>query len=78
VAGAVVALVANDLAVDELDRFQASVDAVPPRAVGQVAEELAAEQERIVVVGDAASIAAPLRDAGFEVEVRSEPAKGES
>jgi soluble P-type ATPase len=46
--------------------------------VAQVAEELSAERERIVVVGDAASIEAPLRDAGFAVEVRSEPVKGES
>ena len=38
----------------------------------------APERERIVVVGDAASIEAPLRDAGFTVEVRSEPVKGES
>jgi soluble P-type ATPase len=70
--------VANDLAADELDQFQSSVESVPAAAVAQVAEELSAERERIVVVGDAASIEAPLRDAGFAVEVRSEPAKGES
>jgi hypothetical protein len=46
--------------------------------VAQVAEELAAERERIVVVGDAASIEASLSSAGFSVEVRSEPVKGES
>jgi hypothetical protein len=74
----VTALVANDLAADELDQFQSAVDAVPPSAVAQVAEGLAAERERIVVVGDAASVEAPLRDAGFAVEVRSEPVKGES
>ena len=69
---------ANDLATDELDKFQSSVESVPAAAVAQVAEELSAERERIVVVGDAASIEAPLRDAGFAVEVRSEPVKGES
>jgi zinc protease len=78
VTGAVTALVANDLAVEEMDRFQSSVEAVQPRAVAQVAEGLAAERERIVVVGDAASVEAPLRDAGFAVEVRSEPVQGES
>ena len=78
VAGAVTALVANDLAVDELVKFQSSVESVPAAAVAQVAEELSTERERIVVVGDAASIEAPLRDAGFAVEVRSEPVKGES
>ena len=78
VAGAVVALVANGLAVEEMDQFQSSVEAVQPHAVAQVAEELAAERERIVVVGDAASIEASLRSAGFSVEVRSEPVKGES
>ena len=78
VAGAVTALVVNDLAADELDKFQSSVELVPAAAVAQVAEELSAERERIVVVGDAASIEAPLRDAGFAVEVRSEPVKGES
>lgn len=78
VASAVTALVANDLAADELDRFQTSVDAVPANAVAQVAEGLEAERERIVIVGDAATIEAPLRDAGFAVEVRSEPVMEDS
>lgn len=72
VAGAVAALVANGLAADDLDRFQASVDAVTDSEVAQVATELSAERERIVVVGDAISIERRLRDAGFAVEVRSE------
>jgi len=78
VAGAVSALVGNDLPVAELDRFQSSVESVSAAAVAQVAADLTVERERIVVVGDAASVAAPLRDAGFAVDVRSEPSKGES
>lgn len=73
VASAVTALVASGLGVDELDRFQSAVDAVPASDVARVAEDLAAERERIVVVGDARAIDAPLRDAGFAVEVRHEP-----
>lgn len=78
VAGAVSALVAYDLPVAELDRFQSSVESVSAAAVAQVAADLAVERERIVVVGDAASVEAPLRDAGFAVDVRREPLKGES
>jgi len=76
VAGAVIGLAANGLTTDELDRFQSSIEAVSPDEVGRVATELEAERERIVVVGDAALVADPLRAAGFAVEVRSELSEG--
>jgi len=76
VAGAVIGLAANGLTTDELDRFQSSIETVSPDEVGRVATELEAERERIVVVGDAALVADPLRAAGFAVEVRSELSEG--
>ena len=39
---------------------------------GTIIHDLDGEPERIVVVGDASTIASPLRDAGFSVEIRGE------
>ena len=72
VAGAVAGLVAVGLEPSELDRFQSAIDAVRGDEVARVAAALDAETERIVVVGDAATVATPLRDAGFAVEVRGD------
>ena len=47
-----------------------SVAAVDRAAVVRIAEELEAETERIVVVGDAAAVRAPLEAEGFAVEVQ--------
>ena len=60
------------LNVEELDRYRDAVTAVDAAAVTQVALDLSREAERIVVVGDAAQIAEPLRAEGFVVTV--EPA----
>lgn len=60
------------LNVEELDRYRDAVTAVDAAAVTQVALDLSREAERIVVVGDAAQIAEPLRAEGFVVRV--EPA----
>jgi hypothetical protein len=72
VAGAVAGLVAVGLQATELDRFQSAIDEVSEGDIAQVSSALEREAERIVVVGDAATIAAPLRDAGFAVEIRGE------
>lgn len=72
VAAAVAGLVAVGLEPAELDRFQASIDSVDDAEVARVAHDLDGEPERIVVVGDASTIASPLRDAGFSVEIRGE------
>jgi predicted Zn-dependent peptidase len=72
VAGAVAGLVAVGLEPSELDRFQSAIDSVSGAEVARVAAALDAETERIVVVGDAATVAAPLRDAGFAVEVHGD------
>ena len=72
VAAAVAGLVAVGLEPTELDRFQASIDSVDDAEVARVAHDLDGEPERIVVVGDASTIASPLRDAGFSVEIRGE------
>jgi zinc protease len=74
VAGAVAGLVAVGLEPSELDRFQTAIDAVSGDDVANVAAALDREAERIVVVGDAATVAAPLRDAGFSVEIRGDGA----
>jgi hypothetical protein len=72
VAGAVAGLVAVGLEPSELDRFQSAIDSVRGDEVARVGADLDRETERIVVVGDAATVAAPLRDAGFAVEVRGD------
>lgn len=58
------------LNVEELNRYRDAVTAVDAAAVTQVALDLSHEAERIVVVGDAAQIAEPLRAEGFVVTVK--------
>jgi zinc protease len=71
VAAAASGLTAIGLDLSELDRYRDAVAAVDRAAVVRVAEELEAESERIVVVGDAATVRVPLEAAGFTVEVQA-------
>ena len=70
VAAAASGLTAIGLELAELDRYRDAVAAVDRAAVVRIAEELEAETERIVVVGDAAAVRAPLEAEGFAVEVQ--------
>jgi predicted Zn-dependent peptidase len=70
VSATVASLSVIGLNVEELDRYRDAVTAVDAAAVTQVALDLSREAERIVVVGDAAQIAEPLRAEGFAVTVK--------
>ena len=70
VAAAASGLTAIGLELAELDRYRDAVAAVDRAAGVRIAEELEAETERIVVVGDAAAVRAPLEAEGFAVEVQ--------
>jgi zinc protease len=71
VAGALAGLVVNDLPDDELDRYRPAIAAVSADDVRAAARRhIDPEAASIVIVGDAASCEAELRDAGYgEVEV---------
>ena len=71
VAAAAAGLTAIGLDLSELDRYRDAVAAVDRAAVVRIAEELEAESERIVVVGDAATVREPLESAGFSIEVQA-------
>jgi hypothetical protein len=71
VSGTVGGLLSLGIALDELDRYRDEVAAVDVAAVTAVASALEQTDERLVVVGDAASVAEPLRAEGFEVEIRA-------
>jgi AmiR/NasT family two-component response regulator len=66
------ALTVLGLSPDEPDHFRERVAAVDRAAIALIADELAASAEKIIVVGDAASITAPLEAEGFIVQVESD------
>jgi zinc protease len=66
VAAALAGLVIHELPDDELDRYRPAIAAVTARDVLEVAQRQVRPSElSIVIVGDAAKVEAPLRDAGF-------------
>jgi predicted Zn-dependent peptidase len=71
VAGALGGIVVYGLPDDELDRYRPEIAAVTPDEIHAAATaHLAPDRAVVVIVGDAARIADPLRDAGLgEVEV---------
>jgi zinc protease len=74
VAGAIGGLVVFDLPDDELDRYRPAISAVTAEDVLRSAQQhIRPEEAAIVIVGDAASFEAGLRDAGLgEVSVLRE------
>ena len=62
------------LPLDEPDRFRERVAAVDRTEIALIAAELERSAEKIVVVGDAAAITAPLEGEGFAVRVVSDGA----
>jgi predicted Zn-dependent peptidase len=74
VASMAAALTVLGLSPDEPDHFRERVAAVDRTAIALIADELAASAEKIVIVGDAASITAPLEAEGFIVQVEADGA----
>lgn len=60
------------LSPSEPDYFRERVAAVDRIAIAQIADELATSSEKIVIVGDAATITPPLEAEGFVVQVESD------
>ena len=68
------ALTVLGLSPDEPDHFRERVAAVDRASIALIAHELAASTEKIIIVGDADAITAPLEAEGFTVQVEADGA----